>query len=172
MGSLPKVLLRLDEVYNPLTVVIQGKSNISWLDMQSELLIFEKRLEHQNSQKNHANNDARQPGNSYPHNSNQSNGNSQRGGNNFHNSGSRGPGRGRRNKPTCQVCGKYGHSALNINTPTPCNSNQNPTPFVTTYNTNPFATPETVLSMLLLEMVVSYKFLALGIQIYLMGKAT
>ena len=44
-----QVLLGLDEVYNPVTAVIQGKPDISWLDMQSELLIFEKFLEHQNS---------------------------------------------------------------------------------------------------------------------------
>lgn len=38
-----KVLLGLDEVYNPVIAVIQEKQKISWLDMQSELLIFFKR---------------------------------------------------------------------------------------------------------------------------------
>lgn len=33
-----QVLLGLDEIYNPVIVVIQRKSDISWLDMQSELL--------------------------------------------------------------------------------------------------------------------------------------
>ena len=47
-----QVLLRLDDVYSLVIVVIQGKSNISWLNMQSELLILYKRLDHQNSQKN------------------------------------------------------------------------------------------------------------------------
>ncbi|TYJ96768.1 putative mitochondrial protein [Cucumis melo var. makuwa] len=50
-----KVLLRLDQVYNPVITIIQGKPEISWIDMQSELLIFEKRLEHQNFQKNTGN---------------------------------------------------------------------------------------------------------------------
>ncbi|KAA0057475.1 uncharacterized protein E5676_scaffold216G001590 [Cucumis melo var. makuwa] len=40
-----QVLLGLDEVYNPVTAVIQGKPDISWLDMQSELLIFENLVE-------------------------------------------------------------------------------------------------------------------------------
>lgn len=41
-----QVLLGLDEVYNLVIAVIQGKLETSWLDMQFELLIFEKRLEH------------------------------------------------------------------------------------------------------------------------------
>ncbi|KAA0065902.1 Retrovirus-related Pol polyprotein from transposon TNT 1-94 [Cucumis melo var. makuwa] len=39
-----KVLLDLDEVYNLVIVVMQGKPKISWIDMQSELLTFEKRF--------------------------------------------------------------------------------------------------------------------------------
>lgn len=39
-----KVLLGLDEVYNPVIAVIQEKQKISWPDMQSELLIFLKEV--------------------------------------------------------------------------------------------------------------------------------
>lgn len=46
-----QVLLGLDEVYNPIITVIQGKLDILWLDMQSKLLIFEKRLERHNTKK-------------------------------------------------------------------------------------------------------------------------
>ncbi|XP_038896600.1 uncharacterized protein LOC120084860 [Benincasa hispida] len=49
-----QVLLGLDEEYNLVVVGIQGKPGISWLDMQSELLTYEKRLEHQNSIKIHS----------------------------------------------------------------------------------------------------------------------
>ncbi|TYK22689.1 T3P18.3 [Cucumis melo var. makuwa] len=52
---LRKVSLGLYKVYNPVTAVIQGKPDIFLLDMQSELLIFEKHLEHQNSQRNPGN---------------------------------------------------------------------------------------------------------------------
>lgn len=46
-----QVLLGLDEVYNLVIAIIQGKPNISLLDMLSELLLFKKCLEHQNSKK-------------------------------------------------------------------------------------------------------------------------
>lgn len=46
-----QVLLGLDEEYNLVVVVIQSKPNITWLDIQFELLSFEKRLEHQNNTK-------------------------------------------------------------------------------------------------------------------------
>ena len=35
-----QVLLDLNEVYNSVIVVILGKPNISWVDKQSELVIF------------------------------------------------------------------------------------------------------------------------------------
>ncbi|XP_038887688.1 protein transport protein sec-16A.1-like [Benincasa hispida] len=40
-----QVLLGLDEEYNAIVATIQSKENVSWLDMQSELLLFEKRAE-------------------------------------------------------------------------------------------------------------------------------
>lgn len=43
---LSQVFLGLDEEYNPITAVAQGKkSSISWADVQNELLMFEKRLD-------------------------------------------------------------------------------------------------------------------------------
>lgn len=39
-----KVFFGLDEEYNLVVVVIQNRVNILWLDMQSKLLSFEKRL--------------------------------------------------------------------------------------------------------------------------------
>ena len=118
-----QVLLGLDEVYNPVIVVIQGKPEISWLDMQSKLLIFEKRLKHQNSQKNignivqnatinmaqsRNNNEPRGSENHQFHGNNRNNFQGHRGGSN----NSRGCGRGRGSKSTCQVSGKYRHSAF------------------------------------------------------------
>ncbi|KAL0551127.1 hypothetical protein IC582_010209 [Cucumis melo] len=72
-----------------------------------------------------------------------------------------GRGRGRGNKPTCQVCGKYGHSALicydrynkevagNVNQNRGFNPNQNgkqihADAFITTQKSSSLATPETV----------------------------
>ncbi|TYK05754.1 Retrovirus-related Pol polyprotein from transposon TNT 1-94 [Cucumis melo var. makuwa] len=117
-----QALLGLDEVYNPVIAVIQGKPEISWIDMQSELLTFEKRLEHQDTQKNTENiiqnvvniaqnrnsSDFRKYSNHQFHGNNRNNSQGQRGGFNI----GRGRGKGRGNKPTCQVCEKYGHSAL------------------------------------------------------------
>lgn len=42
-----QVLLGQDEEYNPIVVKIEGKLDISWLDIQSELLSYKKWLEHQ-----------------------------------------------------------------------------------------------------------------------------
>lgn len=46
-----QVLLGLDEEFNPIAEVIQGRLNILWAETQSELLLFEKRLDYQLSLK-------------------------------------------------------------------------------------------------------------------------
>lgn len=177
-----QVLLGLDEEYNSVVAMIQGRVNISWSEMQVELLVFEKRLELQNTQKNTTNslsqtssvnmvssrflNSPRPQG--VQTNSNRSNF-SPRGN---YNNGGRGRGRGRgrgsgkfNNRPTCQVCGKFGHLALvyyhRFDKEFAPNQNkvaggkfytqqypnaQQPTAFVASQNTNPFlANAETVM---------------------------
>ncbi|XP_038904321.1 uncharacterized protein LOC120090675 [Benincasa hispida] len=47
-----QVLLGLDEEYNAIVATIQGRADMSWLDMQSKLLLYERRLEHQSNKKN------------------------------------------------------------------------------------------------------------------------
>ncbi|XP_038893234.1 uncharacterized protein LOC120082085 [Benincasa hispida] len=119
-----KVLLGLDEEYNPVVVVIQSKPEISWLDMQFELLSFEKRLEHQNISKvtttfahnastnvayNHNNSSYKAPGQRNTQEGKKQQFNGSRGNNNS--GGNIGRGRSRGNRPTCQVYSKYGHTA-------------------------------------------------------------
>ncbi|KAA0051521.1 Retrovirus-related Pol polyprotein from transposon TNT 1-94 [Cucumis melo var. makuwa] len=130
-----KVLQDLDEVYNPVITVIQGKSDIFWLDMQFP----------SNGQRNHSNQNF--------HGYNRQYFSGQRG--NLNN------GQGRGNKPTCQVCGKYGHSALvcynrfnkEFSSPLVQDRNEhssngsvnpNAAVFVSTQNVTPFTTPNTV----------------------------
>lgn len=122
-----QVLLGLDEEYNPVVVGIWGKPGISWLDMQFELMFYEKRLEHQNAVKTsstfnqsvsvNAAFNQNLNGSKPPLKSNfkqQFSGQRGNGGNNIEGNGGN-QGRGRRwgnNRLICQVCGKYGHIAL------------------------------------------------------------
>lgn len=122
-----QTLLGLDEEYNPIVATLQGRLSISWSELQSELLVFEKRLDYQNALKTNMNFSAaatvslaHSQGvhnfNGYRHHQpfirNQSQQYSgQRG------SGNRFRGRGRwngysTNRQSCQVCGKPGHLAL------------------------------------------------------------
>lgn len=112
-----QVLTGLDEEYNPVVVLIQGRSNISWSELQVELLTYEKRLEYQHSLKSgvpinqtqvSANInfvDRRLGGNQRYYSTNF---------NTFRGNNFRGRGRGRWNnggsKPVCQVCGRVGHT--------------------------------------------------------------
>lgn len=41
------ILLGLDEEYNPIVATLQGKTTLTWAELQSELLTFEKRLDFQ-----------------------------------------------------------------------------------------------------------------------------
>ncbi|KAA0026100.1 uncharacterized protein E6C27_scaffold19G00360 [Cucumis melo var. makuwa] len=160
-----QVLLGLDEVYNLVIVVIQGKPDISWLDMQSKLLIFEKILKHQNTQKkkkkkgNITQSPALNMAQRFALNGQRNHSNKKfYGYNRQHFSGQRG---NLNNGPTCQLCGKYGHSALvcynrfnkEFSSPLVQDRNEhssngsvspNPAVFVSTQNATPFATPDTV----------------------------
>lgn len=49
-----QVLLGLDEEYNPVVAMAQSRTGMTWSELQGELLAFEKRLEHQNSQKSNS----------------------------------------------------------------------------------------------------------------------
>ncbi|XP_038877229.1 uncharacterized protein LOC120069524 [Benincasa hispida] len=43
-----QILCRLDEDYNLVIATLLGKPNTTWLEMQSELLVYERRLDYQN----------------------------------------------------------------------------------------------------------------------------
>ncbi|XP_038905164.1 uncharacterized protein LOC120091275 isoform X4 [Benincasa hispida] len=164
-----QVLLGLDEEYNAIVAMIQGRVDMSWLDMQSELLLYERRLEHQSNQKTtvgfnqisnasvNMTNTRHVNQNNKTNSSNQSIGGGQRGGGGH----GRGRGRGRNNKkPVCQVCGKVGHIAFycfnrysrdfvpnspqNKVEPFPNNQTKNtqphPTALAIAYGSNPFLT--------------------------------
>ncbi|MDV3187722.1 MAG: hypothetical protein Q8836_02390 [Sweet potato little leaf phytoplasma] len=128
-----QVLLGLDEEYNAIVAMVQGRGNVSWSELQAELLVFEKRLELQTAHKSAITfnqsalvNMASSRGQSLQANRtwNQNSGNSHRGqmSNNsnsrggYNNFNGRGRGRGRgyenygnnNNRPICQVCGKIG----------------------------------------------------------------
>lgn len=122
-----QVLLGLDEEYNPVVAMIQGRNGITWSEMQAELLVFEKRLELHNTQKSaltfshnvsvnmvNSNNTGGQRNQNYNGNNRQQS--YERG--NQRGNGGRGRGRARgygnfnNNKPICQVCGKTGHTTL------------------------------------------------------------
>lgn len=128
-----QVLAGLDShEYNPVVCQLQEKETVTWLELQGRLLSYERRLEQMNSGiaginlglpvANFAN--RRGGGNLngqrkqyQPHNTsyqiyqggNRYAGNSSRGNRNFRGRGGRFGGNS--SKPTCQVCGKLGHTA-------------------------------------------------------------
>ena len=139
-----QTLAGLDSEFTPIVVYLSDKDNLSWFDMHTRLLTFEKHLEHLNSVNgvsasfanvaistnsggsgtnsqnggsrgfNSYSNGGSRGFNSYSNGqrsfNNHSNGQrSQRGGRDGR--GSRG-GRGGRSKPTCQVCNRQGHTAV------------------------------------------------------------
>lgn len=57
-SMISQVLRGLDEEYNPVVAVLQGKSSITWPEIQSELLVFEKHLDYQRSLKTNSFNNA------------------------------------------------------------------------------------------------------------------
>lgn len=124
-----QVLLGLVEEYNPIIAMIQRKLNISWSEVQGELLAFEKRLEFQQSLKTTQSFSQNTTVNMAV-NHNWSGGNYRTQGNFSFNRGFSGhynrgsnfmsPNRacGQRrhfysnnSRPTCQFCGRFGHYA-------------------------------------------------------------
>uniref|UniRef100_A0A803R2Q2 Retrotransposon Copia-like N-terminal domain-containing protein n=1 Tax=Cannabis sativa TaxID=3483 RepID=A0A803R2Q2_CANSA len=121
------VLSGLDVEYLSIVVLIESQESTSWQQLQSMLLSFDGRLERLNtisaSSKlvgNASANFAQKPGSSntagqrrFGSNQNQGRGQQQQYTGYTRGGSQRGRGRGRSNgpKPTCQVCGKYGHSA-------------------------------------------------------------
>ncbi|KAM6545892.1 hypothetical protein CsatB_026628 [Cannabis sativa] len=113
------VLSGLDINYLTIVLQIEARTKTSWQELQELLLSFEskvERLQGGSSQgKNHTN--FTEPHANYAHRPTQGTrgrGNNNGGGRHFNRgNGGRSRGRGRANnsKPTCQVCGKYGHSA-------------------------------------------------------------
>lgn len=112
-----QVLSGLDEEYNPVAVLLQSGPNVSWAEMQAELMSYEKRLEYQLSLKSGVSITSSTPPSvnmahkkpPFGQGQNQRNQyDGQRGGRN------RGQGRWNNHsngRPTCQLCGKIGHSA-------------------------------------------------------------
>lgn len=129
-----QVLLGLDEEYNPMVATLQGYKNLSRAELQSELLIFEKRLDFQISLKtnssysssvsvnfasNRSQSNVRQYQSSPNREFSQYSPNRQFGRfSGFRGNGGRYRGQGRLNNntnnttPFSQVCGKNGHSAV------------------------------------------------------------
>ncbi|KAK0605463.1 hypothetical protein LWI29_027163 [Acer saccharum] len=155
------VLSGLDADYMPIVVLIESRESISWQELQDTLLSYDSKLEHINSLNKivgapSANFVTSRGGNSnFNKNYSQSQPSNQSGGRGQNTGRSRGGGRfrgrggrnGNNSRPTCQVCGKYGHSAAHCYNRydesymgASSNSNQNkqnqPSVFV--------ATPETV----------------------------
>ncbi|GAU51364.1 hypothetical protein TSUD_383580 [Trifolium subterraneum] len=101
----------LDADYNPIVVKLSDQDSLTWVDLQAQLLAFESRLEQLNNITNLTLNASVNVVNKAEYKGNKFNTNSWKG-SNFR--GSRGGrGRGRNYKPTCQVCNKVGHTALN-----------------------------------------------------------
>ncbi|CAI8608405.1 unnamed protein product [Vicia faba] len=104
----------LNSEYNPVVVKLFDQTTLSWIDMQSQLLSFESRIEQLNSLNNLSIHFSANLGHKTDHpnwrgNKFGSNGNWR--GSNFR-SWRGGRGRGRNSKPTCQVCSKIGHTAV------------------------------------------------------------
>jgi len=101
----------LDSEYNPIVVKLSDQINLSWVDLQAQLLGFESRLDQlsnfSNINLNASANFASK---------NESGGNRYGSRGNWRGSNSRGMrggrGRGRMSKPTCQVCSRISHTAV------------------------------------------------------------
>ncbi|KAK0600457.1 hypothetical protein LWI29_015218 [Acer saccharum] len=142
----------LDEEYTPIVVMIQSKSEITWVELQAELHTYEKRMEQLLAIKggvtvNQAKTNlvSSRTGNfnsrAHGHSSSISQGREQNQ-NNFRGGRGRSRGRGGRgnnSKPTCQVCGRFGHTAAvcyyrydnqYMGNPPEQNKNNNPTAFI------------------------------------------
>lgn len=109
-----QTLAGLDAEYNPVVVQLAEKSNLTWVELQVSLLTFESRLEQLTSINNYSqptvNLAMNRPKNSHGSNQglraqqNRGRGKFNRGRSNFARTNT---------KPTCQLCTKVGHTALN-----------------------------------------------------------
>lgn len=108
----------LDSEYNPVVVKLSDQINLSWIDLQSQLLSFESRIEQLNSFNSLSLNASANVANKTDYKGNWRNNRLGFHGSNgnWRGSNSRGwrggRGRGRFSKPTCQVCSKTGHTAV------------------------------------------------------------
>lgn len=106
-----QTLAGLDSDYNALVVQLSDKNDLTWVDLQAQLLTFESRLEQLNSFSNMNLGPSENVATKFDQKGNRSH---TRGGWGGNNSRGRRGGRGRqsRDKPACQVCGKIGHTAV------------------------------------------------------------
>ncbi|KAI4297688.1 hypothetical protein L6164_037568 [Bauhinia variegata] len=108
-----QTLSGLDIEYNPIVVQLADKENLTWVDLQAQLLAFENRLEQLNSLANLSLNPTANLAAKFDSRNNHAPTRSGWRGTNQRGTGrsNRGRGRGARDKPICQVCGKPGHVA-------------------------------------------------------------
>jgi len=102
----------LDVDYNPVVVKLSDQINISWVDLQAQLLAFESRLDQLNNLNNINLNATANVANKTEFRGNRFNPRGNWRGSNFRNMRG-GRGKGRLSKPVCQVCTKTGHTAVN-----------------------------------------------------------
>jgi len=100
-----QTLNRLDVDYNPVVVKLSDQINLSWVDLQAQLLPFENRIEQLNNFNNLSMNTSTNLATKTDCSSNKLGTQGDWKGSNF---------RGRdRSKPICQVCNKIGHIVVN-----------------------------------------------------------
>nr|KYP75308.1 hypothetical protein KK1_008029 [Cajanus cajan] len=108
-----QTLAGLDINYNAIIVQLSDKNDLTWIDMQAQLLTFENRLEQLNSLSSLTLSPSPNVVTRFDQKVNRSNNRGSWRGNNFRGTrGGRGRGRLSRDKPTCQVCEKIGHIAV------------------------------------------------------------
>jgi histone deacetylase 1/2 len=99
----------LDTDYNPIVVKLSDQINLSWVDLQAQLLSFESRLDQLNSFNNLNLNATANVANKAQFRNRYNPRGSWRG-SRFRNM--RGKGKGRPSNDICQVCNKHGHTAI------------------------------------------------------------
>jgi len=103
-----QMLNGLDVDYNPVVVKLTDQINLSWVDLQTQLLAFESRIEQLNNFNNLSMNTSANLATKTDFRSNKPGTQGNWRGSNFRG----GKGRGR-SKPICQVCNKIEHIAVN-----------------------------------------------------------
>lgn len=97
----------LDADYNPVVVKLSDQINLTWVDLQAQLLAFENRMKQLHNFSNLSMNASANLASQTHFRNNKSGTRGNWRGSNFR--GGRGRGR---SKPTCQVCNKIGHTAV------------------------------------------------------------